>query len=802
MTQEEIKQYLEKMVMETLTVESDESEGTQSISLDFINACSPDYTPMDEPVMTAEQINHMLHLDDPSIFPDRRQPNRQNVPGDIAPSAEDENTEEPDDSYPDPGDDEFDKMAQAIIDDKSVGPMDVIVEFAQPCIRDPRGVDYKLSVKPGQSITADTIIGSIKMDEQQKLVRSIFSSGTVAATEDGNRFKRIMEETGANRHIIIENCELSGDIPEVHTEHIDEITEQFKKEAYLFEFITGNLCESSLPWILGRRYDSWIPPFLMGKPIIMRPNGRELFADFMEYVNEIRETYKEDLEKMTGEDSIRSSADSVSSLNSLGYRIIERRKKYYRDIVNAWKEHRNTIAHCEYDQEYSDCKYMAYAHDVEWGYKETTTFIGSSDYNNYYVTLMSLVDMRQEDNPYAKEYYSILTDIIGTRISSEGYPIDEIINEFNSNYDSNLGGGVRNPFMSLDSAMKATGKEIKYADVCMWINEHSTVRDHYTDIVTRQMANIYMFVRNYDAKKYVPLGNNIRRKEAGSSEEDNSGSIFELTKQECKHIEEFWKKCISEYEKLSIDDMIKNVKDLPDKVNQFAVWPPERIVSIDGRRYVHYLFQNTKNINGSGEKMDDSLGTDVNDKIPEEPTEVTPPEVGPEILPLNDNDPHEDEISIRDYEYWVRYFALATVISLPFLNCGLDFPPTIMFIPLPCIFICLGVVYMQQLDVVMVFGLSIRGMYIWPVVLFVNASNQFCNVMTPIVALLRSIQSKINLKIQSLADLPIQSLADKFINQLEEENRNLRRQNKQMEIVLDQIQARKTEGQEYIKAKI
>ena len=85
---------------------------------------------------------------------------------------------------------------------------------------------------------------------------------------------------------------------------------------------------------------------------------------------------------------------------------------------------------------------------------------------------------------------------------------------------------------------------------------------------------------------------------------------------------------------------------------------------------------------------------------------------------------------------------------------------------------------MQQLDVVMVFGLSIRGMYIWPVVLFVNTSNQFCNIMTPLVALLRSIQSKINLKIQSLADLPIQSLADRFINQLEEENRNLRRQNK------------------------
>ena len=50
--------------------------------------------------------------------------------------------------------------------------------------------------------------------------------------------------------------------------------------------------------------------------------------------------------------------------------------------------------------------------------------------------------------------------------------------------------------------------------------------------------------------------------------------------------------------------------------------------------------------------------------------------------------------------------------------------------------------------------------------------------------------------------MPIQSLCNMYLNQLEEENRNLRRQNKQMEIVLDQIQSRKTENQEIIKEKI
>jgi hypothetical protein len=158
---------------------------------------------------------------------------------------------------------------------------------------------------------------------------------------------------------------------------------------------------------------------------------------------------------------------------------------------------------------------------------------------------------------------------------------------------------------------------------------------------------------------------------------------------------------------------------------------------------------------------------------------------------LNNTDIQDGEIGIGDYDYWVKYFALATVISLPYLNCGLDFPPTIMFIPLPCIFICLGVVFIQPLDVIMVFGLSIRGMYIWPIVLLVNPSNHPCNVTTPLVAVMKNIQSKISAKIDALTDMPVTSIANMFINMLENENRNLRRQNKQLEIALDQIATRK-----------
>ena len=70
MTTEEQRKYLEKLIEEQLTVLTDEAEGTQTVSMDTINACSPDYNDMEKPEMSMAEIMHMLHMDDPNIFPD------------------------------------------------------------------------------------------------------------------------------------------------------------------------------------------------------------------------------------------------------------------------------------------------------------------------------------------------------------------------------------------------------------------------------------------------------------------------------------------------------------------------------------------------------------------------------------------------------------------------------------------------------------------------------------------------------------------------------------------------------------
>lgn len=232
MTTEEQRKYLEKLIEEQLTVLSDESEGTQAVSMDFINACSPDYIEMEEPEMTMAEIMHMMHMDDPDIFPDQAarsgNDDGRQKPGDstlgendeydnngnkkpdydedehqkesdsgssdddkggrIPSSDNKEDYGEPDNGWPGadqsiidkgrkpkfpddfkyPEGTDLDRVVDAIINDDEVGSINAIIEFARPSIRDEKGVDYTLNVKPGQEINIDTIIATAHIDGKEK----------------------------------------------------------------------------------------------------------------------------------------------------------------------------------------------------------------------------------------------------------------------------------------------------------------------------------------------------------------------------------------------------------------------------------------------------------------------------------------------------------------------------------------------------------------------------------------------------------------------------------------------------------
>ena len=196
---------------------------------------------------------------------------------------------------------------------------------------------------------------------------------------------------------------------------------------------------------------------------------------------------------------------------------------------------------------------------------------------------------------------------------------------------------------------------------------------------------------------------------------------------------------------------------------------------------------------------DVDYGIDPKTDIPKVPKPLNIPNTTIDDLKFGPDNIQEGEISITDYDYWVKYFSLATVISLPFLNCGLDLPPAIMMVPLPCIFIALAAIYIKILDIVLVIGLSIRGMYIWPVFLYVNCSQMPISIMTPLISQVKNIKAKMSAKINDIGELSVQSIVDGIVQQVEEDSRELRRQNKQLEIMINQLQIKKTKNQENIK---
>ena len=112
----------------------------------------------------------------------------------------------------------------------------------------------------------------------------------------------------------------------------------------------------------------------------------------MDVVDEIRKQYQDDLKDMASEDSIKNCNGNIRKMNNLGQQIIERRKKYVTDIIACYTDYKNTVDLSEYDPEYSDCKYLAYAHDIDYRDRRTRTYVNADEYDNYYVTLLSHID--------------------------------------------------------------------------------------------------------------------------------------------------------------------------------------------------------------------------------------------------------------------------------------------------------------------------------------------------------------------------------------------------------------------------
>lgn len=551
--------------------------------------------------MTPEQIIEMFHLNDPNI-----EGSIQDYKGGYSGIMVPENMD-------------MNKIVQAIIDDNTIGPTKAIIEFAQDSVFNENGVDYTLYVKPGEQLTSNTIIGQVTVDEQTKPIRSIFATGEVEATPDGLDYKRVFPDN-CNRHIIINNFTFGFEDNIIDTSFIEEINNKFKNEAQLHQLITDNLCESVLPFILCKRYKKKLP-------LITRPDGRKYFSDFMKKVEKVREQYSKDMQKIGTEENIRKTNGNRRKMNALGDRIIERRYKHYLNIKDLYMNHRDSYDPCEYDKEYTDCKYLCVNHSME-----TMMNIGKDDYNNYYLALLSKVDISSNDNLYNIEYFDILSKIIKRRMLFEKYSIDTLIAEFNSKFKQYINENMKNAFQKIQNDL-GNVDSMTYSEVQSWISSKYTYKnDEYTQYEIRQFTNMYLFIwtTNDNENHHYP-----------DTEKEKLKSLFDLIKLENKMLCEFWDKCITEYETYTLTDSINEVKQTVNSQLKYAEWPSPGSITIDGVTYKHYIFSNTKKDNRDPypDDEDEDLGMDYVSDAPEIPNECEVMQAPQDFLLDNEDDP-------------------------------------------------------------------------------------------------------------------------------------------------------------------
>ena len=219
MTEQE-KYYLNQMITEALTVNSDEIEGQQVINLNNLDLCAVDYaktTVMPDPSLDMTLLNEIYS--DPDII----------------------------------------KLLNASIDDipnlldDIYTDNNIIIEFADATVNDPNPVIYNISVKPGETINNDTVIGQVQQKGKMKIIKSIFSKGTVKGINDDTEFFHLYP-SNCSRHIVLENV-LDEDGEEFNlSSEIQDLNDKFSKEGCLYALITNCLCQSLLPYILSHRY--------------------------------------------------------------------------------------------------------------------------------------------------------------------------------------------------------------------------------------------------------------------------------------------------------------------------------------------------------------------------------------------------------------------------------------------------------------------------------------------------------------------------------------------------------------------
>jgi len=240
-----------------------------------------------------------------------------------------------------------------------------------------------------------------------------------------------------------------------------------------------------------------------------------------------------------------------------------------------------------------------------------------------------------------------------------------------------------------------------------------------------------------------------------------------MIKDEAKKIDEFWKKIITEYKSTyNVDKAIKDIQDYANGLNSNAKWPQSLNIKVDNTNYELYTFTNPfktpkKSIAEIPYVEEDMDNLEDNIKDPIIDLE--------DVKDIRENDP----ITIFDYEYWLVYMLNATLFTLIpiYWADGFDIPPFMVPLPLPAIYLPIAPpVMIPIVNVLMVFGIALRGMWPAPIILMINLSSDDIDVMIFLkiaLEIAKDIFKKIQETVENTIPMMVNQLLMGYINENE-----------------------------------
>lgn len=685
-----------------------------------------------------------------------------------------------------------------VLDDRSGETIgSVIIEFGADTVRyghEP----FVWAVSPGQQIDSNTIIAYCKQRNKVLPVRSIFSSGTVRQDKDGGFWRCWGSVT--SRHIVIDNVRkdyshdysAGYDYDALYNDEgiISRMGEKLRDAGDIFTVVTQHLpyvLYSHLLYHYGdMRKRWWVDGRLVLEPITDDKKPEVVFSEF---VNNVylprRERWRQELASVLSSDEILASGGAMSALKSIAQRVVDINRSFYNDCLGYYRHHEKWARRViiEADERPNVARTRAFMESLGFKFE-------ISDEHNFHIKEEAVMNdfVKNIDTGAIMDEYGGGVDC--SEYLERSFMYEGIADELRVRKETAAfaGEGIRDYYGRLTKELFFDQQywQMRFKALC-----HFFSKAHPTDDTegNRKLLEVRDEVMGFDrlvedmTRFYDKFqASNI----AGKGEPDWFRGMLEGYFKEYARwpmpTSYFYRPTHETFTEHYLFNNIDEARGIYDPAlgvpyngraiavgdwaqltdfrlgrnsltgtvpDDWSVYQPPAGTD-ESRSYGMEGFNDVKD-KGLGEisaAVDDMASGAMNITVP---LEDAAGDYGrPEFHP--DRTAEELEGDITQFEYWVRYFGLATVATLQFLACGIPLP-MLQCIPLPCIYIPIKVIPLDSVGIIIVVGIAVRGAYVGPIMLWVNMKSAENSMLLPVTMAMEKLYDTFQTKITSLTDM-------------------------------------------------